>query len=283
MDTSNRLRIVTVAFNQGPELAALAASLTHAVSVPWEFVVVDNGGPTDVVTQLEKDGVTIIRTGVNLGYGAAANFGLKDAAGEWALLVNPDVVFTPGSIDALLHAAQAWPRGGAFGPLIRTPEGEIYPSARMFPRLVSGTGHALFAGVWPENPATRSYRANTETSHAHTVDWLSGSCILLRLDAFREVGGFDPHFFMFFEDTKLGEDLRASGWQCVFLPEAEIVHEQGSSWKKRPAKMLREHHRSAARYLDGVYSKPYQAPLRLALHAGLWVRGEIQVLRANRK
>lgn len=88
---------------------------------------------------------------------------------------------------------------------------------------------------------------------------------------------------MFFEDTQLGEQLKEAGWQSVYLPLAKIQHQQGSSWKDRPATMLRAHHRSAAHYLDGVYSSPSQAPLRLALRAALWLRGELQVLLSRVK
>ena len=282
MESLAPLRIVTIAYNPGEELVAMAKSLPDALSVPWELVVVNNGAESDIVSQLENDGATVLRPGANLGYGRAANLGLEGATGTWGMVVNPDVVFTPGSIDALIDGAKKWPRGGVFGPLIRTPEGEIYPSARKFPRLISGVGHALLANVWPNNPATRAYRENTAVDRAHVVDWLSGSCMFLRMKAFREAGGFDDSYFMFFEDTQLGEDMAAAGWQCVFLPNAEIMHEQGSSWKERPARMLRAHHRSAAHYLDGVYSRPYQAPLRLLLRAGLRVRGELQVWLANR-
>jgi N-acetylglucosaminyl-diphospho-decaprenol L-rhamnosyltransferase len=205
------------------------------------------------------------------------NWALREYQGDWAVIVNPDVVFMPGSIDELLEATRFWPKGGAFGPLIRTPEGLVYPSARKFPRLVAGTGHALLANIWPANPATREYRENEAVYEEHVVDWLSGSCLLVRMKAFHEVGGFDPRYFMFFEDTQLGEDLKASGWESVFIPQASIVHEQGASWKSRPKRMLREHHRSAAKYLDGVYSKGYQAPLRAALHVALWTRGEMEV------
>ena len=282
MDTQAPLRIVTIAFNPGVELAAMVQSLPAAVSVPWELVVVNNGEDNDVVLQLEAEGATVIRPGENLGYGRAANLGIEGAQGSWAMVVNPDVVFGPGSIDTMLHGAKEWPQGGVFGPLIRTPEGDVYPSARKFPRLVSGIGHALLANVWPGNPASRAYRENTDVHRAHVVDWLSGSCLLVRVPAFRAAGGFDDSYFMFFEDTQLGEDMSAAGWQCVFLPEAEIVHELGSSWKERPAAMLRAHHRSASHYLDGVYSKPYQLPVRIVLRGALWARGELQVWLANR-
>ncbi|WP_240611394.1 MULTISPECIES: glycosyltransferase family 2 protein [unclassified Actinobaculum] len=277
------LRIVTVAFNPGSELATLAASLDAATHLPYEFVIVDNGtenGTVDDVAATYRG--RVVRSGSNLGYGGAVNLGAEGFAGQWLLVVNPDVVLSPGCIDALLDETRAWPRGGAFGPLIRTPEGEVYPSARHFPRLISGAGHAVFSGVWPSNPFTAAYRANESLERTHAVDWLSGAFLLMRMAAFEQVGGFDTSYFMFFEDTQLGEDLKAAGWQSIYVPGVEVMHEQGASWRERPANMIRAHHRSAAHYIDGVYHAPYQAPLRWALRLGLRMREVAQVRGARR-
>lgn len=284
MEKGQPLRIVTVAFNPGQELADLAASLPGATTAAYELVIVDNGTEHAVVDRVaQAHGARVVRSGKNLGYGSAANVGLSDAPGEWGMVVNPDVVFSRGSIDSMLESTSKWPRGGAFGPLILTEENEVYPSARHFPRLTVGTGHALLSHVWPGNPFTRAYQRNSSIEAEHPVDWLSGSCLLLRLKAFAQAGGFDESYFMFFEDTQLGEQLKAAGWQSVFLPRAQIRHEQGSSWKDKPAAMLRAHHRSAVHYLNGVYSAPHLAPLRLFLRVGLWVRGELQVLLSRVK
>ncbi len=272
------LRIVTVVYHPGPELAEFVASLRAATTLPYELVIVDNGGDADAV-----EGATLLRPAWNLGYGGGVNFGARGFAGDWLIAANPDVRLEPGAIDALIKEATRWPRGGAFGPAILTPEGDLYPSARAFPRLVAGAGHALLGNVWPGNPFSARYRDNADTSRAHAVDWLSGAFLLLRGDAFRSVNGFDSSYFMFFEDIQLGEDLAARGLQSVFVPAAHVVHDQGRSWRDQPAAMLRAHHRSAAHYLDGVYAKRWQAPLRAALHLGLRVRAALEVRAARRK
>ena len=317
---TERLRIVTVAFNPGEELALWAESVGEATHRAADVVIVDNGTDAEMVDTVGRIyGAAVLRPGRNLGYGTAVNRGVKalrersagtaapdPSAGsfggrsfnvqglaggeglfdlrdsEWIVVVNPDVVFLPDAIDKLIAAAAAWPRGGAFGPLVRDRAGTVYPSARKFPRLVSGVGHALLVGVWPNNPFSRAYRENADATRAHVVDWLSGSCLLLRREAFDAVGGFDESYFMFFEDTTLGEQLSSAGWQSVFIPDAEVVHDQGASWRNKPENMIRAHHRSAARYLDGVYSKPWQAPLRWALRAGLKAREELLVRLSRR-
>jgi len=155
-------------------------------------------------------------------------------------------------------------------------------AARRFPRLVSGAGHALLSGVWPGNPFSSAYRENADPTRAHAVDWLSGACLLLRREAFDDVGGFDASYFMFFEDVDLGERVGRAGWLNVQVYDSVVIHEQGASWKARPEKMIRAHHASARRYLSGVYDAPWQAPVRWLLSGGLRLREELEVLASRR-
>ena len=89
------------------------------------------------------------------------------------------------------------------------------PSARALPRLGQGIGHAVLGWWWPGNPWTRSYRAERELVTERPAGWLSGSCLLLRRAAFDEVGGFDPGYFMYFEDLDLGERLGRAGFGAI--------------------------------------------------------------------
>lgn len=267
-----RLHVVTIAYNSGPELGQMLASLPPAApGIDLDVDIVDNGGESrGVDAAAHRYGARIIRPGSNLGYGQGANLGFAHSGSEWLLLVNPDAEFTPGSITALVEAAQRWPAAGALGPRLLDRSGEVYPSARRLPTLATGIGHALLAGLWPDNPFSRAYRGSTTDEHA--CGWLSGACLLLRAEAFDEIGGFDPDYFMFFEDVDLGLRLGQAGWQSVYVPGASVIHDQGSSWRERPAAMVRAHHASAAHYLSRVYDRPYQAPLRGALRLALDMR-----------
>jgi N-acetylglucosaminyl-diphospho-decaprenol L-rhamnosyltransferase len=94
----------------------------------------------------------------------------------------------------------------------------------------------------------------------------------MRRDAFDAVGGFDPAYFMYFEDLDLGERFGKAGWQNVYVPSAEVVHEGGHATTRVPGPMAREHHRSAWRYLSRRYRGWRWAPVRWVLRAGLWAR-----------
>jgi N-acetylglucosaminyl-diphospho-decaprenol L-rhamnosyltransferase len=236
-------------------------------------VIIADNGSTDgsVERAATRPGVRLLHTGSNLGYGGAANAGVAvlDPGVRWLVVINPDVVLGPGSIDALLAAAARHPDAGAFGPLITTPDGVVYPSARHLPSIGAGAGHAIFGWWWPSNPWTRRYRQDRAEPRERVAGWLSGSCLLLRREAFAQVDGFDPAYFMYFEDVDLGQRLADAGWSSVYCPSARVIHQGGHSTERSPAAMADAHHRSAYRYLSRRYAAPWQAPLRLALRAGL--------------
>ena len=216
-------------------------------------------------------GGRILRVDPTLAYGAAVNSGVRDTTAEYVVVASPSIRWETGSLDELLSAARRWPTGAAFGPLITRPDGATYPSARCVPTLGHGIGHAVFGRWWPGNPWTRGY-LGSYTGEERTAGWLSGSCLLLRRDAFDSVGGFDPGFVAFFEDVDLGERLNRAGWHNVYVPAACVRHVGVGVTGRETAAMTVEHHRSASRYLARRYAGWRWLPLRLVLRVGLAIR-----------
>ncbi|WNV90617.1 glycosyltransferase family 2 protein [Umezawaea sp. Da 62-37] len=270
------LAAVAVTYSPGETLDRFLDTLAKATTLPVRVVLADNGS-TDGEPEraaAEREEVTFLPTGGNLGYGGGANRGvaaLPDDVG-WVVVANPDVEWGEGSLDALLAAAKRWPRGGAFGPLIRETTGEVYPSARLLPSLGRGLGHAIFGKVWPANPWTREYRQEKAAITERPAGWLSGSCLLLRREAFDSVDGFDARYFMYFEDVDLGDRIGRAGWLNVYVPEAEVVHIGGHATASASGRMLAAHHSSAYRYLADRHRGPRWAPVLLAVRVGLGLR-----------
>jgi len=283
-DRTDRIGLVAVTYSPGDALTGLLDSIPAACTRSVSVVLADNGS-TDgsVEAAAARPGVRLLRTGANLGYGGAANLGVRslDAGIEFVLIVNPDLVFGSGAIDAMLAAAARHPQAGAVGPLITTPDGVVYPSARELPSVFTGAGHAVLGWVWPSNPWTRRYRRDADHPVERAAGWLSGSCLLVRRAAFDEVGGFDPGYFMYFEDVDLGDRLGRAGWTNVYAPTATVVHQGGHSTERDPGAMARAHHDSAFRYLSHRYAGFWYAPLRLLLRAGLAIRALVS-RRSNR-
>ena len=268
------LRVAVVTYSPGESLDSFLETLRRATTRPLDVVLADNGSVDGVPERLaaEYDDVRLLRTGGNVGYGAAVNAGLADVSTGWAIVANPDIRFEDGAVDELLAVTARWPRAATVGPAIRTPEGVLYPSARDLPSLSTGIGHALLGWLWPANPWTARYRRERESPRERAAGWLSGSCFLVDLEAFHSVGGFDPGYFMYFEDVDLAERLGRRGWLHVYAPSAVVVHEGGHATRREPHRMQRVHHTSALRYLAGQYPDPWHAPLRVALRAGLGAR-----------
>jgi N-acetylglucosaminyl-diphospho-decaprenol L-rhamnosyltransferase len=273
------VRVVVVTYWPGDALPTFLDSLLDATTREVHVVLADNGsGDGSVETAAERPGVTLVRTGGNLGYGGGANAGARGGSEEWVVVANPDITWHKGALDALLDAAERWPRGGAFGPAILTPQGDLYPSARGFPTLGRGIGHALCGWWWPANPWTKSYRRESGGPVEAPAGWLSGSCLLLRRKAFDAVGGFDPAYFMYFEDLDLCRRLADAGWSSVYVPAAVVEHTGAHSTRRNRDAMLRAHHDSAYRYLARQYAGPLWSPVRLALRLGLAARYRLSLV-----
>ena len=264
------LRVVVVTYSPGESLASFLTTLQ--TSTAYDVVLADNGSTDGAPTAAVGPGVRLLQTGGNLGYGKAANLGASGFEGDWIVVANPDVTWSPGALDELIAAGSRWPRAGCLGPAIRTPDGQLYPSARAFPSLGRGIGHAVFGWWWPSNPWTRAYRAEVGSPREGATGWLSGSCMLLRREAFEAVGGFDPTYFMYCEDMDLCRRLGEAGWSSVYVPSAVITHTGGHATSRSAGPMLREHHRALFRYLSRQYAGPAYAPVRAVLGVGLLLR-----------
>lgn len=276
--------VVCVVFNPGAELEDFGTSLATATRRPVDLVIVNNGDPSPLADAVAgRLGGVVLDGGGNVGYGAGANAGLRTSDSAWAVVANPDLVWSPGSLDALLAVGEQHPEAGSLAPALLNSDGSVYPSARAIPSLRQGIGHALLGRVWRGNPWSVGYQQAQASTRldARPAGWLSGACLLLRRSALTAVGGFDESYFMFFEDLDLGERLRDAGWINLYVPEVRVTHVQGVSWKAKPEPMIRAHHVSARTYLHRRYSRWYHLPLRLAIDAGLALRERSEIRQAN--
>lgn len=283
------LAVVTVTYSPGVHLRQLVDSLPGGTLL----VCADNGSTDGVAEELarERDDVLFLPTGGNIGYGAAINAAARALAprrgageidGRFFLVTNPDVRFREGSIDKLLACAGELPRAGAVGPRIEEADGSTYPSAREVPTLVNGIGHALLGTVWPSNPFSARYKVGDRMDARRTAGWLSGSCLLVRWDAFDAVGGFDERYFMYMEDIDFGDRLTRAGWDNVYCPDAVIEHDQGHVADKFSRVTVPAHHDSAYRFQADRHPAVWQLPLRLVLRLGLCARTAVLAALAAR-
>jgi len=214
-------------------LECLRAAVHRAAPGFQEVIVVDNGSGdgTPEAVRREFPEVALIANPSNFGYARAMNQGLERARGEYALLLNSDTLVLAGAIERVVEAAERRPDAAAVGCRVLYPDGRFQPSSFRFPSLL---GLAMAAAGLPRLfPSHRLFNwdgyGGRDWSAVHDVDFVTGCFLLLRLEVLREIGLFDPRFFLYGEEADLCRRFRARGWKVLFVPDASVVHRGGGS------------------------------------------------------
>jgi N-acetylglucosaminyl-diphospho-decaprenol L-rhamnosyltransferase len=221
-----RLSVVVVNYHQWADTTALVRQLRAAPAVRGgaaEVVVVDNHSPWDpVVARLRRlGGVSLRRWRHNRGFARAVNEGCRLSRGQWLLLLNPDMTLEPGFLDKALWRAeelsQADPAAGIVGFRLQNANGDRQLSAGPFPTLAGTLARLLLS-----RPRRKYYlRAGDQPRR---VDWVTGCCLLVRRACWRDLGGLDGDFFLYYEDVDLCRRAYERGWSVWHDPGLAAVH-----------------------------------------------------------
>jgi GT2 family glycosyltransferase len=266
-----RLDIVIVNY-ETPRLldGCLGSIAAHSAGIVQEVVVVDNSrtpGGAEAVVRNHR-GVRLLRPASNVGYGAAANHGVATGTAEYALVLNADAQLHPGAATALVEELDRHPEAGIVGPRLVDDQGGVQPSCARFPTPGRLLVHET--GLWKAVRSTRfgpRVQPFFELDAPAVVPWVLGAALAVRRCDFDAVGGFDPKYFMYYEEVDLCRRLAARGSLTRFTPSATIGHIGGASTAQNPSPMRREMFRSLARYMRRHGRDPGLVRLRLAVVA----------------
>ncbi|MGH9162067.1 MAG: glycosyltransferase family 2 protein [Vicinamibacteraceae bacterium] len=286
------LLVIIVNHCSGERLARALASLGVGLgdSVAWRALVVDNHSHDGSERAAETAGgrVSLLRLDRNLGFGAAVNLVSLGAPEPWLLLLNPDAELQPGVWSELAKEIACHPECDVVGPGVLDRDGSPQGSARGDPTLITGLfGRTTFLRRrWPgvrwaaRNVVLPSALPPGEPSCE--VDWVAGSCLLVRRRAFEHVGGFDERYFMYFEDADLCRRIRAAGGTVRYRPAARVMHHVGVSSGRVPRRATREFHRSAYLYYATYLAQSPLSPRRWLARALLSLRCHVKLMRLPR-
>lgn len=190
-----------------------------------EIVVIDNHSQDESIGFIRArlrtlPNVRVVEQRTNTGYSSGNNSGRRFAHGRYMLIINPDNALPPTALQRMLGILASRPDAGIVGPALVHPDGSIRPSARQFPRIADLVRKRLFPGSW-QTAYDRSVRSMQE-HEAVEVDWLVGACLLMPTELFRDLGGFDERFFLFFEDIDLCRRVHALGRKVLYLPQVKV-------------------------------------------------------------
>lgn len=211
-----RVSILLLAWNQLPFTRRCLAALRRSVPAGLaEVVLVDNGSTDGTAAWARRQpDVRLLRNEENRGFGPANNQAAEQARGEYLLLLNNDTEPQFGFLERLVAALDADPGLGAATARLFAPSGELLEAGATvnLDATCTNRGRGAPGGI-------HSYREPVE------VDYASACCLLVRRDAFRAAGGFDPRFApAYYEDVDLCVTLRRQGWRLAVVPEAACLH-----------------------------------------------------------
>ncbi len=206
-------------------------------SLSVEVFLVDNGSSDGSVEYLKSrfPSVNIIDNGENLGFGRANNIAFKRAQGRYLFVLNPDTLLGEDTLQALVGYMDEHPRAGAAGPKILTRYGSFdVTSKRGFPTpWVAFCRFSGLARLFPRSEFFGRYDLlYLPPDQPAEIDSLVGSCMIVRSDVYREIGGFDEDYFMFGEDIDWCYRMKQAGWQIHYAPVTTIVHFKGESTRR---------------------------------------------------
>lgn len=280
--------IVIVAADSGP---GLVDSVRRALAggMPVELWISDNassdGSVAAVAAAFADDvRVRIIDNGTNLGFGAGVNRAAARARGDYLLILNPDCLLQPDTIERLIAQAATIERLGVIGARILHPDGsDETASIRRDPTLRRSL--MTLTGLARRNSERPGYegvdvgldaRARGED---RTVEAISGALMFLPRAAFEAVGGFDEGYFLHCEDLDICRRLRDAGYAVRYAGSIAVIHGKGGSSRHRPVFVAWHKHRGMWRWFRR-FDPAARNPLLAALvFAGIWFRFTLQLPR----
>lgn len=268
---------VIVTFNSADTVDAALYSLypAHHRGIA-ECIVVDNASSDDTVSLIRAghSWVRLLTAPNNLGYGLACNYALEFVRTPYVLFMNPDVQLNEDAIERFLEFAQDAPRLGLAGPALKSPESGKYQPVRHLPT----PGGILQLSRGKSTPASLPVRPGDAPM---STDWICGAVMFAPTSALREVGGFDPRFFLYFEETDLCRRMALAAYDLWIVPSAVASHSGAASTRTiRPdignTGYLGEHYYPSRFYYLAKHHGPVRAVaveaalLLLALVRDLW-------------
>jgi GT2 family glycosyltransferase len=198
-------------------------SLMRSRTPSLDVFVVENLPPEEP-TRLEAEfpRITMIRNVTPLGFSANHNQAISRGSAAYHLVLNDDTIIPEGVVAGLVAFAEKHPRAGVISPRLVDRDGNERERPTRFPSIWTEVWRSL---PWEWVPgALRGYYPAARHRQAFQPDRVTGACVLLRRAALRDVGPFDPAFFMYYEEPDLCRRMHAAGWEVWYVPDVQVTH-----------------------------------------------------------
>lgn len=219
----NLVSIIIVNYNTEKLLEDCLSSIYEKTSgIRFETIVIDNNSTNGSINNLIKKYPTVIFhfAGENLGFGKANNLGATMASGKYLFFLNPDTLLLNNAVGILADYMESHPKTGICGGNMYRKD--MNPASSLYNTDFLTYEYKIIFNI-KRTPGFNYSKIPKE------VKVIVGADLLIRKDIFDDLKGFDPDFFMYFEEVELCYRVRKTGYKIVSVPDAEIIHLQGGS------------------------------------------------------
>jgi GT2 family glycosyltransferase len=260
MSAADMLDIIIINWNTYQQLRTCLDSLcTNSLSSVASIIVVDNSEQEPSTDNaLGNSQIQYILPEKNLGFGGGCNYGASQSDAPFILFLNPDIVFPEGCLDKLISIIESGDipdRAGIIGAQLLNPDGTIqkniarFPSFKhLFPRMLG------LDRVFPKTFKSH-YRKDLDYSQTQVVEQVPGAFFLVRRNAFKQLGGFDERFFLYFEDVDFSYRAHLAGWQTLYLADVSVQHTGGGTTQSIKIRRLYYSLRSRVLYVSKHFGR----------------------------
>ena len=278
------LSIIIVNYNVKEFLEQSIISIKKSCkNIQYELFVVDNGSSDGSVELLNKKfpEARLIRNIENKGFAAANNQAIRQAQGEYILLINPDTIVQEDTFSVIFDFFEKHPDCGMVGCKILNPDGSLQlPCRRSFPTpWVGFTKISGLSKLFPQSRLFGKYNLTyLDPDETYEVEAISGSFMFFRRQVLDDVGLLDESFFMYGEDLDWCFRTREAGWKIFYLPETKIIHFKGESSKKSEVDLTLQFYRAMKLFVEKHYHNRFLHVPQWLLMLGITLRASLTFL-----
>lgn len=233
-----RLSIVIVNYNVAYFLEQCLQSIFDSViDFEMEIFVVDNNSVDTSISMVSSKFPTVklIANRNNLGFSKANNQAIKRASGKYILLLNPDTLLEPETLQMTVDFMEANADAGGLGVQMVDGKGNFLPESKRGLPTPAAAFYKIFgiSSLFPHHRKFSAYHlGHLDKNEIHEIDVLSGAFMMMRKETLDKVGLLDEDFFMYGEDIDLSYRIIKGGYKNYYFPKTRIIHYKGESTKK---------------------------------------------------
>ena len=270
---SKDLSIIIISYNTKTlTVECIKSALRYQKKINAEIIVVDNNSNDDSAFAISKMGVKLIKNKTNKGFSGANNQAAKLAAGKYLLFLNSDTLISKDIFSSSIDYLNKNKKIGFYSVGLRNKDGSYQEAGGYFPTLPRVFAWMMFIDDLPIlSNIIQSYHPKINFYKVpRRLDWVKGTCMFVRKEAWDGVQGFDEDYFMYVEDIDICYKGKKLGWDAYYDPKNDILHYGGaSSTSDFP---LTSEISGLRRFYSNYYSTGEQILLRFILKFGSFMR-----------